>query len=157
MINNTIELIAWHGVYMNTCLLLSEAAPLWRGSIGTAPLWRRPPLEPPQSRLKRPGSRLKTLSLLSNFSFPIPTQPFCTWCNLLLTMVAPFPRSQHSAPSPSNSCLLLLHFHPLFIYVHESYGMGNYNKISGSLKNSIFHGIFDTSKSMFKNIFSNLY
>ena len=42
-------------------------------------------------------------------------------------------------------------------YVHESYGTGNYNIISGSLKNSNFHRIFDTSKNMFKNIFSNLY
>ena len=39
-------------------------------------------------------------SLLSNLSFPIPSQPFCTWCNLLLTVVVPSPRSQHSPPSP---------------------------------------------------------
>ena len=85
--------------------------------------------------------------------------PFCSWCNLLLTVVAPFPRIQYSpisllkffltppSPPPSSSPLTC----------HEIYGTGNYNIISGSLKNSNFHKIFDPSKNMYKNIFSNLY
>ena len=78
------------------------------------------------------------------------------WCNSLLTMVAPSPCcSQHSASSgppifPYSSFISTLFFPP---YMHESYSTGNYNIISGSMKNSKFQRIFDTSKNMFKNNF----
>ena len=35
--------------------------------------------------------------------------PFCTWCNMLLTVVAPFLHSQHSPPSPLKFFLPRLH------------------------------------------------
>ena len=82
-----------------------------------------------------------------------PLNAFCTWCNMLLTVVAPL-------PSFSPQILLYSPFTSTFFFpphVHESYGTGNYIVISGSLKVSNFHRIFDLSKNMYKNIFVNLY
>ena len=59
-----------------------------------------PPLEPLQSKLKRPGCWPKTLSLLSNLSYPIPTQPLLHMVQHVADWVAPFLRSQHSPPPP---------------------------------------------------------
>ena len=55
---------------------------------------------------------------------------------------------------PSNSFLLPLHLYPL---LPSSHAWGNYNIISGYLKNLNCHRVFDPSKNMYKNIFSNLY
>ena len=65
---------------------------------------RRPPL---------PGCRLKILPLFSKLPSPIPTQPFYTWCNMLLTGL--HQSSVVSIPLllPSNSSILFLHFPPL--------------------------------------------
>ena len=62
---------------------------------------RRPPVQPLQYRFKRPGCHPKTLTLFSNLSCPIPTQPLL---HMLLTDLHHSPFSPfiffHTLPSP---------------------------------------------------------
>ena len=146
-------------LYMNTCSPLSEAARLPKSwdyagllwnlySLG----WRYRDAGPKRCHYSQ-TSRVSNLSILKP-----PLNPFAhgaTYCwlwlhhppvvNILLLLPPILPYSSFTST---------LFFPP---YVYESYGTGNYNILSRSLKNSNFLRIFDTSKNMFKNIFSNLY
>ena len=84
---------------------------------------RRPPVQPLQSRLKRPGCQPKTLPLFSNLSSLIPTQPLLNMVQYVADWIALFCRSQHSPPSPlkffhtSHSPPFYFPPSPLFSYV----------------------------------------
>ena len=139
-------------LYMNMCLPLSEAASL-RAWDYACLLWNLCSLG-----WRDRNAVPKRCYYCQSSRSQSPLNPFAhgaTYCwlwlhhppvvNILLLLPPILPYSSFTST---------LFFPP---YVHESYGTGNYNIISGSLKNSNFHRIFDTSKNMFKNIFSNLY
>ena len=146
-------------LYMNTCSALSEAGRLLNSWDYASLLWNLYSLGWRHRDAGPKRCHYSQTSRVSNLSvFKPPLKPFAQgatyyWLWLhhppivnILLLLPPI--------LPDSSFTSTLFFLP---YVYESYGTGNFNIISGSLKNSNFDRIFDSSKKMFKYIFSNLY